>query len=1102
MSPQLWPELLSSVAAIVPDATALTFEGRTVTYRELDDWSNRVARALIEAGAAPETFVALCISRSIESVAAVWAVTKSGAAFVPVDPTYPADRITYMLTDCSATIGLTTAAHRDGLPDTVPWLLLDDPDVRRRLAALSAAPITDADRTTALHFDHPAYLIYTSGSTGRPKGVVVAHRGMTNLNAEVRQHFSITHGARISHLASPSFDASIFELTKAFCAGATLVIIPPTVYGGDELARILREEHVTHAFITPTALASLDPTGLDHLEVLVVAGEACPPELVARWAVNRRMYNGYGPSEATIETSVSPDMHPGKTVTVGGPAIGFHEVILDDRLRPVPVGVAGELYIAGAGVARGYHHRTDLTAARFVADPYGSAGERMYRTGDVVRWLTDGTVEYLGRTDFQVKVRGFRIELGEIDAALAAHPHVTFAATLGHTAPSGDTVLVSYVLADAGHTLDTTAVRDHAAGRLPAHMVPAAIVVLDDIPLTPVGKLDRRALPIPDLTTGSGDYHPPSTDLESTIAELVAEILGHDRVSVDDSFFDLGGNSLLATRVLARINTALGTDAGVRALFEAPTVRTLADRILDDHGGSTRIPLIAGERPEKIPLSPAQQRMWFVNQFDTTSATYNIPLAIRLSGHLDTAALTTAVHDVLTRHESLRTRYPADPDGPHQQIITPDQAMPDLDPVPVTAADLPARIDATITTGFDVAAAVPVRAALLSTGTDDHVLVLVVHHIAADGASMAPLARDVMTAYLARTRGQAPDWEPLPVQYADYALWQQRLLGDPADPTSLAARHLDHWRRTLADVHDVLALPTDRPRPPHRSFHGDTVHFTVPADVHSRLRELAARHGTTLFMTMHAALSVLLARLSGSDDITIGTPIAGRGHRALDPLVGMFVNTLVLRTPVTGSHTFTDHLERTREVDLAAFGHTELPFERLVDDLAPIRALDHTPLFQVVLEFQNNDRPHLELPDLVVDALDADPHVAKFDLQLTIGEQPTTGTIGPAGLHGAFTYATDLFDADTVTALTERFQRLLTAITTDPHRPVGDIDLLDAGEHEPAVPPTPGTGTAPTLMDLFDRAAATTPDAIAVTATDGHLTYRQLSSHVHRLART
>ncbi|MGI9209836.1 MAG: non-ribosomal peptide synthetase, partial [Rhodococcus sp. (in: high G+C Gram-positive bacteria)] len=830
VSPQPWPELLSSIAAIVPDAVALSFRGREVSYGDLDEWSTRVARLLIDSGIGPESVVALGLSRSVESAAVVWAVTKTGAAFVPVDPAYPPDRIAYMLADCSAAVGITTADHAAALPDTVPWLILDDPGVRRRIEDTSDAPVTDLDRTAPLHLDHPAYLIYTSGSTGRPKGVVVTHRGMANLHAEVRSHFTLTHTARVSHLASPSFDASIFEFTKAFCAGATLVIVPPDVYGGDELARLLREERVTHAFVTPTALASLDPAGLDTLQVLVVAGEACPPDLVTRWAPGRQMFNGYGPSEATIETSVSAPLQPGYTVTVGGPAIGFHQVVLDDRLRPVPTGVAGELYIAGAGVARGYHHRPDLTAARFVADPYGAPGERMYRTGDIVRWLSDGTVEYLGRSDFQVKVRGFRIELGEIDAALTAHPEVVFAHTLGHTAPSGDTVLVSYVLPEPAADPDPHTLRTHLAASLPAHMVPATVVVLDEIPLTPVGKLDRRALPVPDLAATGGDYRAPTSDVERVLAGIVAEVLGHPRVSVDDNFFDLGGNSLIATRVVARINTALGTDAGVRALFEAPTVRALAVRVLDDHGGHGRVPLTAGPRPERLPLSPAQQRMWFVNQFDTDSAAYNIPLAIRLTGRLDLPALIAAVGDVLDRHEILRTWYPEDEHGPHQVVTDTGRVLADPTPVPITAADLPGALLEFVSAGFDVASAVPVRVRLLRVlpdepdtdsgtehpGTDHsdvHVLAVVVHHIAADGASMAPLARDLMGAYLDRTRGSAPSAAPLTVQYAEFALWQQALLGDPTDPESLAATQLRYWRETLADLPELLPLPTDRPRP-------------------------------------------------------------------------------------------------------------------------------------------------------------------------------------------------------------------------------------------------------------------------------------------------
>ncbi|MCK0093500.1 non-ribosomal peptide synthase/polyketide synthase [Rhodococcus sp. F64268] len=1106
VSPQQWPEMLTGIAAIMPESVALSFRGRQVTYRELDEWSTRVARLLIDTGVGPENVVALGISRSIESVAAVWAVAKTGAAFVPVDPTYPPERITYMLTDCAAVLGLTTTEHHDRLPGTVPWLVLDDPAVHERLAAASTDPITDTDRTTPLRFDHPAYLIYTSGSTGRPKGVVVTHRGLTNLNAEVREHFTITHQARVSHLASPSFDASIFEYTKAFCAGATLVIVPPDVYGGDELARLLRDEQVTHAFITPTALASLDPHDLEPLRVLVVAGEACPPELVARWAPGRQMFNGYGPSEATIETSVSPALHPDEVVTVGGPAVGFHQVVLDERLRPVPVGVAGELYIAGPGVARGYHRRPDLTAARFLADPYGRRGERMYRTGDVVRWRADHTVEYLGRSDFQVKVRGFRIELGEIDAALTAHDHVAFAHTTGHTAPSGDTVLIAYVLPDTGTDIDPAAVRAHVAARLPAHMVPATVVVLDEIPLTPVGKLDHRALPVPDLSATGGHYHPPATDLERVLVGILADVLGHERVSVDDNFFDIGGNSLIATRVVARVNTALGTDAGVRVLFEAPTVRALAARVLDDHGGHGHTPLVPAVRPERLPLAPAQQRMWFVNQFDTTSAAYNIPLAIRLTGRLDRVALAAAVTDLLDRHETLRTWYPGDENGPRQLIATTEKVLIALRPEPTAEADLPGRIAELIGAGFDVAAAVPVRAALLAVSDTEHVLVVVVHHIAADGASMAPLARDLMAAYLARSQDTTPELSPLAVQYVDYALWQQELLGDPSDPDSIAATQLDYWRTTLADLPEVLPVPTDRPRPPQQSFRGAVHHFEVDRSVHDALIELAAAHNATVFMTVHAALAVLLARLSGTDDIAIGSPVAGRGHRALDDLVGMFVNTVVLRTPITGGLSFSDHLHRTREIDLAAFGHTELPFEKLVDALDPTRHTDHSPLFQVVLEFGNVERAHLELPELTVEALDADLNVAKFDLQLNVQEVPGVG------LRCALTYATDLFDTATAEAIADRFVRVLTAVTTDPDLAVGDLDLLTEPEHDALTAASRAretaasraTGTAAnddTLLDLFRRGAAVDPDAVAVTADDGNLTYRQLEDRVHRLAR-
>ncbi|MBH0120393.1 amino acid adenylation domain-containing protein, partial [Rhodococcus sp. CX] len=848
------PELFAATAAAHPDAIAVTAGDRQLTYRDLDEWSTRAARVLLDHGVGPETFVALGIARSLESVAAMWAITKTGAAFVPVDPNYPPERIAFVLDDCGATVGVTTTAHRDRLPEAVPWLMLDDPALAARIATAAADPVTDAVRPATLRLDHPAYLIYTSGSTGRPKGVVTTHRSLENFAIDQRRRFATGPGSRVMHFSSPSFDASIFEYLGAFGSGATLVVVPPTVYGGDELARVLREQRVTHGFITPAALASLRPADIPDFVDLAVGGEAWQPELRDAWAPGRRLVNAYGPTETTIMAAISDPMSVDSPLTLGGPLPGVHAVILDRALRPVPVGVPGELYLAGLGLARGYHARPDLTAARFVADPYGQPGERMYRTGDIARWTAARELEYVGRSDFQVKVRGFRIELGEIDAALTAHPDVSFAVTLGHTAASGDTVLVAYVLPEPGRTVDADTLKAHVAELLPAHMVPAGVVALDELPLTPVGKLDRRALPVPDLTATDGSYQAPATDLETIVAAELAAVLGTDRISVTDSFFDIGGNSLIATRAVARLGATLGTDIPVRALFENPTVRAVAAHLADIGAAPAAGALVPQPRPDRIPLSPAQQRMWFINQFDTASAAYNIPLGIRLSGHLSVAALGAALHDVLDRHESLRTVYPTGPHGPSQRILAADDVPLNLDVVTTDEQDALDRIREFVATGFDVTVDVPLRARLFAVGRDEHIAVLVVHHIAADGASAEPLARDLITAYHARTRGERPAWQPLPVQYADYALWQNERLGDAGDPTSRAAAQLAHWRRALAGLPDVLTLPTDRPRPPRQSFRGDIVRFHIDAELQARLQRLAAGRDTTLFMAVHAAL--------------------------------------------------------------------------------------------------------------------------------------------------------------------------------------------------------------------------------------------------------
>ncbi|MFI2234615.1 amino acid adenylation domain-containing protein, partial [Nocardia testacea] len=949
MATGLLPDILTHGARVNPDGVAVRYRGRSVTYRELDAQSSRLARVLIERGVGPERIVASALPRSYEIVLAFWAVAKAGGAHLPVDPKYPLDRVRHMLSDSGAVLGLTSSEHVDRLPGDVQWLLLDDPELQARIDAESDAAVTDAERITPLAMAHPAYVIYTSGSTGLPKGVTVTHSGLGGLVDVAADLYQLESRHRFLHICSPSFDPSVLEWVCAANVGATLVVVPGEIIGGPELAELLHAEAVTHAVITPAVLGTVDPTGLDALEMVSVGGDVTTPELLAKWEPGRTYFNGYGPTETTIISSYAR-LFAGDHVTIGKPVHGMAALVLDARLRPVPPGVAGELYLAGGGLARGYLNRPGLSADRFVANPYGFEGSRMYRTGDVVRWYaTPGAragnealptvnweLDYVGRSDFQVKVRGFRVELGEIDTALGAHPDVEFAITVGHDTDAGATILVSYVLAVPGRTVDTAAVTEFVAERLPAHMVPSVVMVLDEIPLTPVGKLDRKALPEPVFEARR--FRAPSTPIEEIVAGVFAEVLGIERVGADDDFFALGGNSLIATQVAARLGAALDTTVPVRMLFEASTVAALA-AAAETAAGRGDLPVLAPrERPERVPLSLAQQRMWFLNRFDGRSAAYNIPMAVRLSGDLDVAALRAAVADVVGRHEVLRTVYPETDSGPVQVVLPVVDAVPAFRVRSVAAGDVVSAVSELASAGFDVTAEVPLRLALFEVGrsdvageTGEFVLAMVVHHISGDGSSVGPLIRDLMTAYAARIAGAVPDWAPLPVQYADYSIWQRELLGDEADPESIAAQQVGFWQSTLAGIPDQLDLPSDRPRPAVQSFAGGRVEVAIDAEIHAGLQRVARQQNATLFMVVHSALAVLLSRLSGVDDITIGTPVAGRGERALDDLIGMFVNTLVFRTQVDGGESFADLLARQREVDIAAFAHADVPFERLVE---------------------------------------------------------------------------------------------------------------------------------------------------------------------------
>ncbi|MGW0266568.1 amino acid adenylation domain-containing protein, partial [Nocardia beijingensis] len=1105
------PQLMATAVEANPSGAAVVFADATATlaelsYAQLDDWSTRLARLLIDRGVGPEDLVAVGIPRSVESVVAVWAVAKTGAGFVPVDPNYPADRVEHMVADSGAVFGLTVDELRGDLPARVEWLSIDTAECARRLEHFPADPVTYTDRVRPLRAEHPAYVIYTSGSTGKPKGVVVTQSGLASFCAEQRDRYRVTSASRTLHFASPSFDASVLELLLALGGAATMVVAAPTVFGGEEFASLVRREAVTHAFVTPAALASVDPAGLDELRVVVAGGEACPPELVRRWVLpvsggrTREFFNGYGPTETTIMTNISAPLVPGEPVTIGAPIRAVTEYVLDERLVPVPSGVAGELYITGAQLARGYHERRGLTASRFVANPFDTHGSRLYRTGDLVRWTPGGELEYLGRNDFQVKIRGFRIELGEIDAVLAAHETVDFAVTVGHQLDNGATILVSYVHASPGMDADAAELAAFAEQSLPAHMVPTVVMVLDEIPLTPVGKLDRAALPAPRLRTKV--FREPVGPLEELVGAVFAELLGPGApVGADDDFFELGGNSLIATQAAARLGAAIAARVPARLIFESPTVAALAARLEPLQGAGDRRALVAAERPERVPLSLAQRRMWFLNQFDTGSAANNIPFAVRLSGVLDVAALQAAVADVVGRHETLRTVYPA-VDGTGYQLVLPAaQAVPDLAPKPVAEHELPDWLRTFAAAGFDVAAEVPLRIALAEIGPADHVVAVVVHHIAADGASVAPFLRDLLSAFLSRRNGARPSWQPLPVQYADYTLWQHAMLGDENDPDSIAADQIAYWRRTLAGIPDRIDLPSDRPRPPVASGRGAEYSFAVDASVHRALAELAHSAGASEFMVVHSALALLLARLTGTDDITIGTPVAGRGERELDPLIGMFVNTLVLRTRIDPGASFRALLDHVKETDLGAFSHAELPFERLVEVLDPVRSQAHHPLFQVALFYQNLSRPEIDLPGLSARVLEFDSAVAKFDLQLTV----VPDADGEAtGFTAMFTYATDLFDERTIAEFAWRLDRLLTVAAAEPDRPIGAIDLLAPAERERILFEWNSTRyPVPTelLLDGYRRAAAAYADEVALVYEGAELTYREFDARVNRLAR-
>ncbi|BBU40842.1 dimodular nonribosomal peptide synthase [Aeribacillus pallidus] len=1095
-------QLFEKQAADHPDATAIICGNEVLSYQELNQRANKLARLLMKEGAKPESFIALALPRSASLVAAMLAVLKTGAAYLPLDLDFPKDRIEYMLEHTNPVRIVATSAAKEklGHAPAHSMILLDDPETEK---TLRDQPDHNVDISRSAN--HPAYVLYTSGSTGKPKGVVVPFQSLNNFLFAMQETVRIGKQDRFLTITTVSFDISALELYLPLICGAALIMAEKeTAKDPKALAEMIIKENITIMQATPIhwhMLVSHNPECISNLRVLT-GGEALPSGLAKELKhLSAEVINLYGPTETTIWSTYSYLHADDNAVpSIGRPIWNTQVYVLDDRLQPVPTGAAGELYIAGDGLARGYLGRPDLTAERFIANPYGPPGSRMYRTGDVVRWRKDGALEYIGRTDHQIKLRGFRIEIGEIETVLSAFKGVDRAVVTVYEDYQGNQRLAAYIIPHERwkDSFDVTALRRFVSKKLPDYMVPSAFMVLDEFPLTHNGKIDRKRLPAPETgITAKG--RKPRTPQEEILCELFGEVLELSSVGIDDHFFELGGHSLLAARLLSRIRDVFGADIPIGKLFESPTVAELVKHV--EEAEQTKPPILPQVHDGEIPLSFAQRRQWFLYHLEGPSPTYNIPVVVTLTGDLNENALKRALYDVIERHEPLRTIFPDDAGASKQVILQPHQVEPLWMKKDISESQLADELQAAVRYSFHLANEPGIRVQLYRLGSRKHVLLILLHHIIADGWSLTPLTRDLAKAYQAHCRNEKISWNPLPVTFADYALWQQQLLGDESNPESLIATQLDYWKKTLANLPEELELPTDYTRPQESSYKGGIVKFSIDSDLHQCLLELARENKASLFMVLQAAFAVFLTRLGAGTDLPIGSPIAGRNDDSLEDLVGLFINTLVLRMDTSGNPSFRELLERVRQVNLSAYEHQDLPFERLVEVLNPARSKSKHPLFQVMFVFQNTPEPKLELEGLESKLEIQNVGSAKFDLTLELQEHRTKNG-SPDGLTGLFEYSCDLFRHTSVEGFAKRFLLLLAAISENPDRPISDFNLLLPEERTLFLEKSRQSVamSSDCLAALFENQAEKNPDSIAAVYDGAVLSYRELNELANRLA--
>jgi amino acid adenylation domain-containing protein len=1083
-----------------PDAIAIVFEDQRLTYKELNAKANQLAHYLQTLGVGSEVLVGICIERSLWMIIGILGILKAGGAYVPLDPAYPQERLAFMLEDAVVTVILTQSNLSEKLSVSRSRIVCLDKE--EKIAQQPQKNLVSEAKAEDL-----AYIMYTSGSTGNPKGVCIPHRGVVRLVKET-DYISFSSAEVFLQLAPISFDASTFEIWGSLLNGARLVLMPPHTPSLQELGQAIQQYKVTTLWLT----ASLFHLMVDHhleslkqVRQLLAGGDVLSPchvKRVIQELKSCRLINGYGPTENTTFTCCYSAMSAaqiGEAVPIGRPIANTQTYILDRHLQPVPVGVPGELHIGGDGLARGYLNRPDLTQEKFIPNPFShETNSRLYKTGDLARYLPNGNIEFLGRIDHQVKIRGFRIELGEIEAELSQHPDVREAIVVVREDMLDDKRLVAYFVARQA-TISSYELRDFLKRRLPEYMLPTAFVLLDALPLTPNGKVDRRALPAP-------EFHPelelsfvaPRTPVEELLANIWYTVLKIEQIGTDDNFFELGGHSLLATQVISRVNDTWTVKLPLRSLFEDPTIAQFAKRIeaaMSCEQSIQSLPILPIFRSTHIPLSFAQQRLWFLDQLHSSSAFYNVPIALRFCGQLNITALETSLNEIVRRHEVLRTNF-TPCEGQPVQIVSPtlNLSLQQIDLLHLAKDEQEAEAQRLVCQiaqqPFDLEREPLLRTALIKLSKTECIFVFLVHHIVFDAWSVGVFIRELKTLYTACCAGELQTLPELSIQYADFANWQRQW-----SQGAVKESQLSYWKKQLENSPVLLELLTDRPRPATQTFRGASQSFALSQGLSEALVSLSRESGTTLFMTLVAAFQALLYRYTGQDNLCIGTPIANRNHSQIEQLIGFFTNTLVLRTDLSGNPSFEQLLNRVREVALDAYAHQDLPFEELVEALQPTRSLSYTPLFQVM--FVLTDASPWHLPDLTIHELTVDTKTAKFDLTLSM--EKTTH-----GLTGAWEYNTDLFDAATIARMIGHFQTLLENIVAHPGQQISKLPLLTETEQHQLLVEWNNTKTDypqdKCIHQLFEEQAERTPNAIAVVFEDQQLTYRELNARANQLA--